>query len=81
MPISTCLLHVLNKDAKTAATISLRLCKSQCVCYINLIASAPPSILLTLAETLIKANALSVKHVFCTFDRQNPQCGRFADQH
>lgn len=80
VPISTCLLHVLNKNAKAAATISLRLCKSQCMCYIKLIASAPPSILLTLAETPIKANVLNVKHVFCTFDRQNPQCGWFVDQ-
>lgn len=36
--------NVLNKGAKTDTTVHFRLCKSQCVRYIYIFASTPPSI-------------------------------------
>lgn len=57
-PISTCLSNVLNKDAKTVALVSVRLCKSQRMCQINLFTFTPRSILRTLVEMLNIAYSL-----------------------
>lgn len=51
VPVTTCLSKVQNKDVKAATAISLRLCKSQCMCWIQIFASTRPSILCFPVET------------------------------
>lgn len=84
-PISTCLSNVLNKDAKTVASVSVRLCESQRTCQINLFTFTPRGILHTLVE--MPNIAYSLRHMrdidsalFCTSDRRNPLCTPLADQ-